>query len=205
MSNYWEEAWNKHVAEQAAKTDVPKSEWRAAGKATKANPNKEDSDWWYANGQKMFDNWIAWRNGANGWNMWENNGIPAVEIGITPIWNDIPVQMYIDRVMVNPEGELVVVDIKTGSRTPTSDMQLAFYAAGMEEVLGIRPKWGGYWMARSGIVSELVDLDIYPKEMIVDIVTKFDTARRAEIFLPNFGHCIMCNFKDKCKYKNGVS
>lgn len=197
--DYWLDAWNAEIAKQEEQTDVAKSEWKAAGRATKANPNKEDDKWWLENGRKMFQNWVAWR--AGGWSMFEINGIPAVEVNVNPIWNNIPVQMHIDRVMVTPEGELVVLDIKTGARTPTSDMQLAFYAAGMEEMLGIRPKWGAYWMAREGIVSEMIDLDNFPKEYVIDIVTKFDAARKAGIFIPNFGHCMMCNIKDKCKYK----
>jgi len=203
MTDYFIDAWNKQVSDQSKKTDVDQSEWRAAGRVSKANPNKEDGNWWLTNGAKMFDNWVAFRNGSNGWRLWEHNGVPAIEIGMTPIWNDVPVQMHLDRVMVNPDGELVVLDIKTGSRTPTSDLQLAFYAAGMEEMLGVRPRWGAYWMAREGIVSEMIDLDKYTKEDIISIVTQFDTARKQSIFLPNFSHCVMCNLKTKCKWKNG--
>lgn len=203
MTEYFIEAWNKQVNDQFKKTGINQSEWKASGRATKANPNKEDDNWWLVNGAKMFDNWVAFRNGNNGWKLWDYNGTPAIELGLTPIWNDIPVQMHLDRVMVNPDGELVVLDIKTGSRTPTSDLQLAFYAAGMEEMLGIRPRWGAYWMAREGIVSEMIDLDRYTKDDIIDIITKFDKARKENIFLPNFSHCIMCNLKTKCKWKNG--
>jgi hypothetical protein len=103
--------------------------------------------------------------------------------------------------MINPDGELIVLDIKTGVRTPSSDLQLAFYAAGMEEMLGIRPRYGAYWMARAGQTSELIDLDYFTKDNIIDIVTKFDTARKQELFIPNLNHCIMCNVKDQCKYK----
>lgn len=205
MSNHWIKAWEEQVSKQVLASGTTTSEWRASGKATKANPNKEDGVWWLENGQKMFDNWVAWRNGANGWQLWQHNGIPAIELNVNPIWNDVPVQMHIDRVMVNPDGELVVVDIKTGARTPTSDLQLAFYAAGMEEMLGMRPKWGAYWMARQGIVSEMIDLDKYPKEMVIDIVSKFDYARKNDIFIPNLGHCVMCNIKQECKFKNGES
>jgi hypothetical protein len=203
MNKYWKKAWLKQYSEQFERYGIEDSKWKAAGRVTKANPNKEDGKWWEANGEKMVDNWIAWRNGQSGWVLWDYNGTPAVELSVNPVWNDVQVQMHIDRVMVTPDGELVVLDIKTGSRTPTSDLQLAFYAAGMEEVLGVRPKWGAYWMAREGITSQLIDLDNFPKEYIVDIVSQFDTARKSGIFIPNFSHCVMCNLKDKCKYKNG--
>ena len=195
--------WAAQQAEQLTKTGIDQALWRASGRATKANPNKEDGDWWNENGSMMVDQWIKWRNGVNGWTMWQHNGIPAVELALNPIWHDVPVQMHLDRVMVNPDGELVVLDIKTGARTPSSDLQLAFYAAGMEEILGVRPKWGAYWMGRTGITTEMVDLDLFPKEYIMEIVSKFDRARKDGIFIPNFSHCVMCQLKDKCKYKTG--
>jgi hypothetical protein len=202
MNKYWEEAWINQQFEQYTKTGVDQAEWRASGRATKANPNKEDGVWWAVEGEKMVDSWIQWRSGEHPLTIWEvQPGKPAIELGLTPIWNDIPVQMHIDRVMVNPDGELIVLDIKTGTRTPSSDLQLAFYAAGMEDILGIRPRYGAYWMARTGQTSELIDLDYFSKDSIIEMVTKFDQARKAELFIPNLSHCIMCGVKDQCKYK----
>lgn len=202
MNKYWEAAWAAQQQEQLTKTGVDQAQWRASGRATKANPNKEDGDWWNVNGSAMVDSWIAWRNGTHPLVLWEPQpGVPAIELALTPIWNDIPVQMHIDRVMINEDGELIVVDIKTGARTPSSDLQLAFYAAGMEEMFGIRPRYGAYWMGRTGQTDELIDLDYISKEDIIDIVTKFDTARKAELFMPNLNHCVMCNVKNECKYK----
>ena len=202
MNKYWEAAWAAQQEEQLIKTGVDQAKWKASGRATKANPNKEDGAWWNVEGSKMVDSWIEWRNGTHPLVLWEvQPGVPAIELGLTPIWNDIPVQMHIDRVMVNPDGELIVLDIKTGVRTPTSDLQLAFYAAGMEEMLGIRPRYGAYWMARTGQTSELIDLDYFNKDDIIEIVSKFDQARKAELFIPNLNHCIMCNVKEQCKYK----
>ena len=202
MNKYWEAAWAAQQEEQLTKTGVDQAQWRASGRATKANPNKEDGDWWNVNGSAMVDSWIAWRNGTHPLVLWEPQpGVPAIELALTPIWNDIPVQMHIDRVMINEDGELIVVDIKTGARTPSSDLQLAFYAAGMEEMFGIRPRYGAYWMGRTGQTDELIDLDYISKDDIIDIVTKFDTARKAELFMPNLNHCVMCNVKNECKYK----
>lgn len=202
MNKYWDAAWAAQQQEQLTKTGVDQAQWRASGRATKANPNKEDGDWWNVNGSAMVDSWIAWRNGTHPLVLWEPQpGVPAIELALTPIWNDIPVQMHIDRVMINEDGELIVVDIKTGARTPSSDLQLAFYAAGMEEMFGIRPRYGAYWMGRTGQTDELIDLDYISKEDIIDIVTKFDTARKAELFMPNLNHCVMCNVKNECKYK----
>lgn len=201
MNKYWDEAWTRLQKQQLEKVKVDPSEWKAAGRVSKANPNKEDGVWWTTNGSAMVDSWITWRTGSSKWKIWDIDGTPAIELSLQPIWNDVPVQMHIDRVMITPDGELVVLDIKTGSRTPSSDLQLAFYAAGMEEILGVRPQYGAYWMARTGGIGELIDLDKTPKSAIIDIVTKFDTARKQEIFLPNFSHCVMCSVVKDCKWK----
>lgn len=202
MKNYFLEAWDKVFAETVSRSDVSESSWKAAGRATKANPDKENKDWWLKNGSSMFDSWVKWRTGGNGWTIWEPvPGVPAIELSLNPIWNDTQVQMHIDRVMVNPDGELVVLDIKTGSRTPTSDLQLAFYAAGIEEMYGVRPSYGAYWMARDGATSELINLDGYTKEKIISIVKMFDDARRVGAFVPNFSHCKMCNVINSCSWK----
>lgn len=205
MNQYWEEAWQYQINERLIESGINQEEWKASGRKTKANPNKEDGIWWQNNGPEMVDRWIAWRNGEHPYKIWEPiQGRPAIELGVTPIWNNVAVQMHIDRVMVNEDGELLIVDLKTGSRNPSSDLQLAFYAAGIEATFGIRPKWGAYWMGRTGGIKELVDLDNYTTDMIVELVTKFDTARKADIFLPNLNHCVMCSFKDNCKWNKKV-
>lgn len=201
MISLWTDAWEETLSQQKKRSSIAPDNWKAGGRKTKANPNKEDDRWWQENGPVMVDRWIAWRNGDHPLKLWEPTpGVPAIELALNPIWNDTPVQMHLDRVMVNPDGELIVIDLKTGSRNPTSDLQLAFYAAGMDTIFGIRPKWGAYWMGRSGGIKELVDLDEYTTESIIELVTKFDRARKADLFLPNLNHCIMCNVKDSCKW-----
>jgi CRISPR/Cas system-associated exonuclease Cas4 (RecB family) len=102
--------------------------------------------------------------------------------------------------MVTPDGELVIVDLKTGKYTPSSDLQLALYAVGMEKTFGIRPKYGTYWMARTNTTSPMIDLDFYTKNMIEKIVGDFDRARKDALFIPNYGHCKMCGFKKECEW-----
>lgn len=201
----WKDTWDRvkssNFALLGAKNGTVEPTLRTAGRATKENPNKEDGDWWFKAGREMLDSWIKFRTGELGWQIWEApNGTPAIEISMSPEVAGIPVQMGIDRVMVTPAGELVILDLKTGQRTPSSDLQLAFYAYGMSRTFGIRPQYGTYWMARQGITSPLIDLDFYTNEMIEDIIVKFDSARKAEIFLPNYSHCKMCGFTNICKW-----
>ena len=51
----------------------------------------------------------------------------------------VPVKMALDRIMQLPDGELVVLDLKTGSRTPSTTLQLGFYSVGIEPYFGLTP------------------------------------------------------------------
>jgi hypothetical protein len=113
------------------------------------------------------------------------------------------VKMVLDRVMVNPEGELIILDIKTGRNTPSSDLQLAFYAAGMEQTFGIRPRWGTYWMARQGGTGVPLDLDLVPTSTVEYLIKEFNRARKANLYIPNLTNCKMCSRTDYCKWRNG--
>lgn len=200
IDSLWVDAFKGEIASQEKFSTTTQAEWRAGGRATKENPDKENGKWWASSGRAMLQRWVDWRNGSHGWQIWRNDGIPAIELGLVVNFGDVPVKMHIDRVMVTPAGELVILDLKTGQRTPSSDLQLAFYAVGMELALGIRPQYGTYWMARTGATSPLVDLDFYTKEMIIDMVASFDRARRQHLFIPNLNNCHMCDLTQHCMY-----
>jgi len=166
-----------------------------------ANPrNPEDKNWWYINGLEMFKSWITWR-ATSDWKIWElPDGSPAVELTMNIELGGVPIKMTLDRVMVTPNGELVVVDVKTGSRKPDSQLQLGFYAVGVEITYGIRPTLGAYWMARKGVTTEPESLEFYTVDRLTELVTMFDRARKDGIFLPNFNHCIRCGYKAHCEW-----
>lgn len=205
LDKVWLESFEAEKTSQIGSTSLETALWRAGGRATKANPDKENDTWWKFEGRNMLDRWVSWRTGSLGWKLWVTpEGVPAIELGLNPVLGGVTVQMHIDRVMVTPDGELVILDLKTGQRTPSSDLQLAFYAVGMEKMIGIRPKYGTYWMAREGTTSPLVDLDFYKTEMIEEMVSEFEKARQAHLFIPNLNNCKMCDLTDKCKwYRKG--
>src|ERR1044072_2211359 len=99
-------------------------------------------------------------------------GTPRERSATSPI-GGVTVKGYVDRVFHAPPFEtverqqLVIVDLKTGSRTPDSDLPLRFYACLIEAALGIRPQFGGYYKARDGQVKlPLVDLDHFSVELL---------------------------------------
>lgn len=198
--NTWERLTNKQIESSGQDPTL----WRAGGRATKDYPDKENGDWWARHGAGMVQNWIDWREQSHGLELWVTpEGIPAIELGVNVELGGVPVKMALDRVFKSQTGDLVVVDLKTGKNTPSSDFQLGMYAVGMELTFGVRPKYGTYWAAREGVTTELIDLSKWTVERVSDIVVQFDKARREGIFIPNFDHCKMCNFVSVCKYQNG--
>lgn len=202
IQNLWNESWERQKALTTASSTLPEASWRTGGRASKAYPLKENETWWQEHGPQMLQSWIDWRK--NGWKLWVEplSGNPAVELALNPQFGGVMVKMVIDRIFVTPDGELIILDLKSG-RTEPNPLQLAFYAAGVEKIFGIRPKYGTYWMARSGTTTELVDLDNWDSNMIESLVTQFNDARNAGIFLPNHSTCKMCSVTEHCKWYKG--
>jgi len=190
----WAQAWTKELAT----IDVPRA--RVAGRATKLNPNKEDVNWWNEQGSIWVDQYISWRKMNTNWKIWKTpQGAKAIELELNPVIADVPVKMVIDRVF-EVDGELVIVDLKTSTRRPTSDLQLGFYKVGLEQVLGVQVNLGNYWMSRDAGTGEMIDLSRYTLDMLEYLVSGFDKARKSGIFLPNLSSCSYCGYTEHCQF-----
>ena len=198
-TNFFSDAFDKHIAETLELSGVATELWRAGGRASKAWPLKENYDWWIQNGPEMVESWIKWRQGS-GWQIVDFSGQLSIELEIDLPLDDFLLRMIIDRVVVNSDGEVAVLDLKSGSRSPSSDLQLAVYAAGMERIIGVRPKYGMYWMAREGSTTALTDLDYLPTDRVLSMIGKFDQARKSQIFLPNLKECHYCGVAQHCEW-----
>lgn len=196
----WDQAW----LESKGDTDLTNA--RVGGRATKANPNKEDQTFWQNAGPKWVQAYIEWRKANPAWNIWTTpDGNRAIELALTPVIKDVAVKMIIDRVF-EVNGELVIVDLKTSQQTPTSNLQLAFYKLGLESTFGIDAlggeiKWGTYYMSRGSNVSETVDLSEFTYDKMEYLIETFDKARKAGLFLPNTNSCqYMCGLTEYCQF-----
>ena len=190
----WAKAWAKETK------DLDFANARVAGRATKANPNKEDATWWNEQGPVWVDQYIQWRKNNTNWKIWKTpQGAKAIELELNPIIADVPVKMVIDRVF-EVDGELVIVDLKTSTRRPTSDLQLGFYKVGLEQMLGVTVNRGNYWMSRDAGTGEMIDLSRYTLDMLEYLVSGFEKARRAGIFLPNLSSCSYCGLTEHCTF-----
>ena len=193
-NDFWTTAWAKETR------DLDLTKARVAGRATKLNPNKEDAAWWNEMGPQWVNNYIAWRKANTDWKLWRTpQGAKAIELELNPIIADVPVKMVIDRVF-EVNGELVIVDLKTSARRPTSDLQLGFYKVGLEMMLGVTVNQGNYWMSRDSGTGEMIDLSRYTVDMLEYLVSGFDKARKAGIFLPNLSSCSFCGLTEHCTF-----
>ena len=195
VQQLWYQAWLE------SKGDIDLTNARVGGRATKANPNKEDVTFWQSQGPKWVEAYIAWRKQNSNWKIWTApDGNQGIELALTPVVAGVPVKMIIDRVF-EVNGELVIVDLKTSQNTPTSSLQLGFYKLGLEQTFGIEVKWGTYYMSRGNNISEMVDLSEYTYDKMEYLITQFDKARKNAIFLPNTNSCqYMCGLTEYCQF-----
>lgn len=197
INTFWDTAWRKETEGLDLTTA------RRAGRATKINPNKEDATWWYEQGSVWTDNYILWRKNNPTWKLWTTpQGARAIEVELNPVIAGVTVKMFIDRIF-EVDGKLVIVDLKTSSRRPTSDLQLGFYKVGIETMLGVEVSLGNYWMSRESGTGEMIDLSRYTKDMLEYFVEGFDKARKAGIFLPNLQSCSFCGLTNHCQFTKG--
>ncbi len=83
---------------------------------------REDMSWWYGEGLWMLDRWIEFR--SNGWNIYKDYIEKQYEVPLV----DTVVKMAIDRVMTDYDGNVVLLDIKTGASSQRHPLQLATYS-----------------------------------------------------------------------------
>ena len=182
----WNEAWFKTIEEDEA-INGDMNTWNFKG--------REDVSWWYGEGRWMFERWATFRNA--GWSVYKDFIEKKYEIPT----EDSVVKMAIDRVMVDFDGNLVLLDIKTGASKQRHPLQLAVYAWALRKD-GIDVDKAGFWDGRSGTISTW-NLEHLNTERVEEIFNTFDKARKADIFLPNLSNCGRCGVISYCKYLNG--
>jgi len=148
--------------------------FRAGGRATKAYPNKEDASWWLDNGPKMVDFWIQFRQDSGYQPYLLSGGEAAIETELNVEIGGVLMKGFLDRLMVSPDGELVV------------------------------PVKGAYFMARTGELTEPVELSHYTERRLASQVKGFKTAVDNNIFIPQPGFmCGTCSVNHACYAVNG--
>ncbi len=158
------------VSEIEEQSEYPQSEWYCGGRKSKDAPNKEDRKWWEKHGPTMMVRYINWRQNSPLDIYILPSGEPAIEVGGTALIEGIPFQFHVDRIEQDRRtGELLINDLKTGSREPgATQVQRYRTALSVAGVLGSESpiEWGAYWMAREGKLTSPVDLSALPEGQV---------------------------------------
>lgn len=201
LTQTWHEEWQRAVQEQIDKADdefKDPATWRVAGR------KKETMDWWEVNGEAMCISYRLWRETSN-LELVDFDGSLLVEAEMMPTLGGIPVKMFADRVFADQHGQILVVDLKTGSSKQPSSLQLGVYKIGLEKLVGLPVEWGAFYNARKGELYPPMRLDQWTEDRIGMLFATFDQQERAGQYLPNIGsHCeYMCSVREFCIYQGG--
>lgn len=166
-------------------------------------PNKKDKEWWLHWGPLYIESWTAWK-AEQGWTIAiMPDGQLGIEVKIDSPFAGEPHLGFIDRVYVTPDGQLVIVDLKTG-KEPASKLQLGVYGSGLFRKYGIRADWACYWMAGKGELTPLTDITQYSEEYLDEQYAMAWRGIRAGIFLPNVtSMCVGCGVREFCRAVGG--
>lgn len=204
LPDLWSASLRTTVTQVEAATGVESAAWRTAGRATKAKPKGDDLTFWAEDGLRQLQAYVDWTQQTD-WTLASFDGAPAIELAVSCEFGDVKVRGFIDSVWALPTGEMVVVDYKTGSRTPDSLLQLGLYAASLEVMGFPRPSLGSFWMTRDGQMTSPESLDRYTPKFWADMFRMFASAVEGDIFIPNVGmHCRTCGVRDACAAVGGT-
>lgn len=170
-------------------------------------PNKKDEEWARHYGPIMVQNWLDWR-AANNYKVAlfdapDGKVIPGVELKVAKPLGGYPYVGYIDRVLVDGNGEYLVVDLKTGN-PPQSTTQLKAYAAQLRAA-GIPVAKAAYWMGMDGEVLEWVPMSTRGDAYIETWLNNVGRGLEAGIFPASPStFCKACPVREYCMATGGA-
>lgn len=121
---------------------------------------------------------------ANEWRPLPTPDGPAAEVEFVLPFGGVPVRGFIDSARQYRDGSIKVVDYKSGSKKPESDLQLAVYSEAIEHFTGQKPSKASYYMTRNGKEHEAM-LERWSPELIGDMFASMDAMERAGHYAPN--------------------
>lgn len=208
MSDLFQQVWDETLAaelENERSRGFSPEDFYTSGRASKANPNKEDPKWWAENGPKFVKSWEVWRD-RSGLDIWTTpDGEPAIELEVRGYRGDLEILCYIDRVFTDGE-HLYIVDLKSGTHSDPWPRQLALNNLGLLDAYGVQAKYGDFWSPRKGgLVNNWFDLRIYDADWMWEQVRVAREIRDQGLFAPqpNMLCKSACGVAAYCKAMSG--
>lgn len=198
------ELFTKEIEEREAKTGTTRDTWKRAGRESKANPNKEDCEFWMAEGSRQCNEYLQWLI-RSGWSVVTHDLDFLAEFETSAYFGIVQVKGFLDAVMTMPDGRMVIVDYKSGSRIPSSQTQLGIYSAALRRTKGMDINHGAFFMTRKAEMTEAFDLTRYTPEYFDGVFEKTKFAMDNDIFIPNPGDaCRICDVSAYCYAVGGA-
>ena len=202
----WATSFAEEIESLENRGEVKRTEWRTGGRKTKDRPNAEDYGFWIDEGLRQIQVFSQWFDDriAEGWSVPTFAGNLACEIELNVDFGDVRIKGYADLIMELPSGELMVIDHKTGARTPDTFQQLALYAFAMEKLSLPTPSLGAFFMTRKGELSIPTTFRQTDLDSLTDTIVNVDRAIKAELFPARVtSMCKGCGVANYCVAVNG--
>jgi putative RecB family exonuclease len=182
---------------QAADSDWPVEAWRVYG--------KQDATWARDAGiAKTVLGYFEWRQEGT-FDLFDIPAFgPAIEVPFELDMGEYIIRGQIDRLMIDPlNDQLLVLDIKTGLK-PKTDEQLGVYRLALERQYDMPVAYGAYlYGIKSGnpSLTKPVDLSYWTEDMLRRVYDPADVLIRQGLFLPSPGEqCFTCDVREHCEF-----
>lgn len=199
-----------HEVLEIEQKEPDRTKWRSAG--PKDSP--ETYERWMKLGPLLVGNYIKWRRSTD-YQVWsagsedpDREQVIGIEIDLsfTPPGCDREVKAYADRIFFSPSLDQVhIIDLKTGTRGPSSPLQFGVYRAGLEALYGVAASTGTAFMNREARCGKAFDLAKYTPEYIGRLFGAVSRAVDARAFPAHYtGGCArMCDVASACYAADG--
>ncbi|GLY55353.1 hypothetical protein Lesp01_90080 [Lentzea sp. NBRC 102530] len=191
------------VEEEEESSGVERDRFTTFGRRTKERPNKEDFAVWRDDiGPDLVEKYVAWAGNhdltiAQDLPQDANGKTYGVEYELSFRIGQTPELGYADRIFYDVDGNLGVVDIKTGRKRKTT--QLPLYLIALQQK-GIPAVWCAYYQARDGKMTEpwFPDWDEHRMSYLHEQAAAMQALG---FYLPNPGdECGWCSVRDHCQF-----
>ncbi len=139
------------------------------------------------------------RASAEPWKPWSlPDGEPAVEVSFSLDLGFGPIRGYIDLIKDWENGDLTILDLKSGNRETTA-IQLAVYAHAANETFGLDITSGSWYYAKDDTYSDRIDLTPLSIEYLAGEFEAQERGIANRVFNANPGsHCALCPARNQC-------
>ena len=162
----------------------------------------ENGDYWREHLPLHLQGYVEWRDDRfeQGWEWLLIDDKPAIEFVVKGKFGEVEVLGFIDRAMRSPEGDVFVIDLKSGKMAPSRE-QLDVYADLMKQQYDISVAFGSYYMSRKSAIGDTFLMD-RGGQILVDWWTTVASGITNEVFMPNPNPlCGICQVKPWCRLK----